>query len=78
MADFIRWLGGLRVDNLADFGVLADTVEVTLALIMIVGGIFLTHRVQVWADKAGGEHPGVVNRGQGGAADRYERRTMRD
>ena len=78
MADFIRWLGGLRVDNLADFGVLADTVEVVLSIIMILGGIWLTHRVQVWADRQGGEHPAAVNRGLGGGLDRYERRGMRE
>lgn len=78
MGDFIRWLGDLRVDNLAEkFGTLADTVEVGTSIIMIVGGIFLTHRIQVWADKVG-EHPGAVNRGQGGGYDRYEQRTMRD
>lgn len=76
MADFIRWLGDLRIDNLADFGVLADTVEVIGAIVMIVGGIYITHRIQVWADKAG-EHPGAVNRGQGGGMERYEQRTMR-
>jgi hypothetical protein len=43
---------------------------------MIVGGIFITHRIQVWADKVG-EHPGAVNRGQGGGMDRYEQRSMR-
>lgn len=78
MGDFIRELGGLRVDNLADYGVLADTIEVVLSLAMIVGGIYLTHRIQVWADKAGGEHPGAVNRGLGGGFERYEQRGMRD
>jgi hypothetical protein len=76
MGDFIRWLGDLRIDNLADFGVLADTIEVIGAIVMIVGGIFITHRIQVWADSVG-EHPGAVNRGQGGGAERYEQRTMR-
>ena len=77
MGDFIRWLGDLRIDNLADFGVLADTIEVIGAIVMIVGGIFITHRIQVWADKAG-EQPGAVNRGFGGGAERYEQRTMRN
>jgi hypothetical protein len=76
MGDLIRDLGGLRIDNLASFGVLADTIEVVGAIVMIVGGIFITHRIQVWADKVG-EHPGAVNRGQGGGMDRYEQRTMR-
>jgi hypothetical protein len=77
MGDAIRWIGGLRVDNLADFGVLADTIEVVLSLVMIIGGIYLTHRIQVWADKAGGEHPAAINRGQGGGVDRYEQHGMR-
>jgi hypothetical protein len=76
MGDVIRSLGDLRIDNLANYGVLADTIEVTGAILMIIGGIFITHRIQVWADKAG-EHPGAVNRGYGGGADRYEQRSMR-
>jgi|GEM_PF-1006709 len=76
MGDFFRWLGDLRIDNLADFGVLADTIEVVGALVMIIGGIFITHRIQVWADSVG-EHPGAVNRGSGGGMDQYEQRGMR-
>lgn len=78
MGDFIRTIGDLRIDNLADFGVLADTIEVILAVLMILVGIYLTHRIQVWADKMGGEHPGAVNRGYGGGAERYEQRSMRN
>lgn len=59
------------VNNLADFGVLADTVEVILAVIMMLGGIWVTHRIQVWADSIG-EHPPAANIGLGGAADRTE------
>lgn len=77
MRDAIEWIGSQRVDNLADFGVLADTVEVLFALVMMLGGIYLTHRVQKWADRAG-EHPGAVNVGQGGGAERYEQRSMRN
>jgi hypothetical protein len=77
MGDFLRWLGDLRVDNLADYGVLADTIEVIGAIVMIIGGIFITHRVQVWADSIG-EHPGAVNRGQGGGYERYEQRGLRN
>lgn len=77
MGDLVRWLGDLRIDNLADFGVLADTIEVIGAVVMILGGIFITHRIQVWADKVG-EHPGAVNRGQGGGMDRYEQRGLRN
>ena len=78
MRDFIRGIGDLRVDNLADYGVLADTIEVILAVLMIIVGIYLTHRIQVWADKMGGEHPGAINRGQGGGAEQYEQRGMRN
>ena len=46
--------------NLANFGVLADTVEVVLAFAMMLGGIFLTHRIQRWADRAG-ENPPATN-----------------
>ena len=77
MADFFRWLGDIRVDNLANYGVLADTIEVVGAIVMIIGGIFITHRIQVWADSIG-EHPGAVNRGQGGGYDRYEQRSIRN
>ncbi|HYP61698.1 MAG TPA: hypothetical protein VEQ36_14820 [Thermomicrobiales bacterium] len=78
MGDFIRSVGDFRVNNLANYGVLSDTIEVFLAVAMIIVGIYLTHRIQVWADRAGGEHPGAVNRGQGGGAERYEQRGLRD
>jgi len=78
MDDFLRWLGDIRVDNIAEsVGVLADTVEVGVSILMIVGGVFITHRIQVWADRAG-EHPGAVNRGMGGGMDQYEQRGMRN
>lgn len=78
MGDFIRSIGDLRVDNLAQYGVLADTIEVFLAVLMMISGIYITHRIQVWADKMGGEHPGAVNRGSGGGAEQYEQRGMRN
>ena len=78
MGDFIRTIGSWRVDNLADYGVLADTIEVVLALAMILGGIFITYRIQVWADKIGGEQPGAVNRGSGGGLEQYQDRGMRN
>lgn len=66
------------VTNLASaFGTLAETVELALAVIMMIGGIILTHLVQKWADKTGGEHPAAANVGQGGNAQ-YEPNTMRD
>ena len=65
------------VENLAeDFGVLADTVEVVLAVLMMVVGIWLTHRIQVWADKSG-ETPPAANTGFGGGYERREERTFR-
>ncbi len=66
------------IDNLADYGVLSDTIEVVVAVLMILGGIFLTYLAQKWADKLGGEHPGAVNRGQGGGMERYQQRGMRN
>lgn len=63
--------------NLAeDFGVLADTVEVAIAVIMIIGGIVLTYAVQKWADKAG-EPPPADNQGLSGAAQPYEPNSLR-
>ena len=65
------------VNNLADnFGVLADTVEVVIAVIMIVGGIYTTHAIQKWADRAG-EPPPADNQGLSGAAQPYEPNTIR-
>jgi hypothetical protein len=64
-------------NNLAeDFGVLADTVEVIIAVILIIGGIYLTYAIQKWADRAG-EPPPADNQGLSGAAQQYEPNTMR-
>ena len=64
-------------ENLAeDFGVLADTVEVVIAVIMIIGGILLTYGIQKWADRAG-EPPPADNQGLSGAAQPYETNTLR-
>ena len=60
----------------ADFGVLADTVEVIIAVILIIGGIYLTYAVQKWADRAG-EPPPADNQGLSGAAQQYEHNTLR-
>jgi len=68
----------IRVDNLADYGVPAVTIEVAVSVVMIVGGILITHLIQKWADKLGGEHPGAVNRGEGGGFERFQQRSMRD
>ena len=64
------------VENLANFGVLADTVEVVIAVAMMIAGIYLTHRIQVWADRAG-EPPPAANTALGGAADRFQERGIR-
>jgi hypothetical protein len=77
MKDAIEWLGNRRIDNLADYGVLADTIEVIVAILMMIGGIIVTHLFQKWADKAG-EHPGAVNVGLGGGSEKYEQRGMRN
>jgi hypothetical protein len=77
VGDFLRWLGDLRVSNLADYGVLADTIEVLCAIALMVGGIAITHFIQKWADNIG-EHPGVVNTGRGGGAERLEPKSIRE
>ena len=42
------------VSNLAiAFGTLAETVELFLAIFMMIGGIVITWMVQKWADKTG-------------------------
>ena len=65
------------VNNLAEnFGVLADTVEVVIAIILIIGGIYLTYAIQKWADRAG-EPPSADNQGLSGAARQYEPNTLR-
>lgn len=66
----------MLVENLANFGARADTVEVVLAFAMMLGGIFITHRIQRWADRAG-EVPPAANSALGGAADRLEPRGLR-
>ena len=79
MQEIIREIGNFRVYNLAEtFGVLADTIEVIGAALMMIGGIFITHRIQKWADKSGGEHPAAANTGRGGGSERYEQNTIRD
>ena len=65
------------VNNLAEnFGVLADTVEVVISFILIIGGIYITYAIQKWADKASMQPP-ADNQGQSGAAQAYEPNTMR-
>ncbi|HET8521696.1 MAG TPA: hypothetical protein VFL82_00595 [Thermomicrobiales bacterium] len=77
MREAIEWLGNLRITNLDDYGVRSDSIEVLAAFIMMIGGIFITHRIQVWADRAG-EHPRAANTGLGGGAERMEQKTYRE
>lgn len=65
------------VSNLAiAFGTLAETIELTLAVVMMIGGIVLTWRVQKWADRTGEAQPGAANIGKGGTVQ-HEERNMR-
>ena len=55
------------INNLAlNFGTLAETVELFLAIAMMLGGIYLTHMIQRWADRTGEETPRAANVGRGG------------
>ncbi len=68
----------MLVHNLAaQFGTLAESVELFLAIGFMLLGIWLTHLVQRWADKTSGEQPGAVNIGEANPVPR-ERNTMRD
>ncbi|MGC4191641.1 MAG: hypothetical protein QM589_10855 [Thermomicrobiales bacterium] len=59
------------------FGVLADTVEVILAVAMMLAGIIITWAIQKWADRAM-EQPGATNVGKGGGGSQYEQRSIRN
>ncbi len=66
------------VHNLAtQFGTLAETVELLLALLLMFSGIFLTWLVQKWADSTSSEQPGAVNLGQANPEPKAPN-TMRD
>lgn len=68
----------MLVTNLAtQFGTLAETVELFLALLLMFSGIFLTWLVQKWADKTSEDHPGAVNLGQANPEPKQPN-TMRD
>lgn len=68
----------MLVHNLAaQFGTLAESVELLLAIAFMLLGIWLTHLVQRWADKTSGEDPGAVNLGKANPVPR-EANTMRD
>lgn len=67
----------MLVTNMAAaFGVLSDTIEVALAMIMMIGGIIVTWLIQRWADKAG-QQPAAANIGKGGT-EQYQDRTIRE
>lgn len=68
----------MLVTNLATaFGTLAETVELFLALALMIGGIIITHIVQKWADNSSQEHPSAVNLGEANPVPR-QTNTMRD
>ncbi len=78
MGDLIRQLGDIRVENLGEnFGVLADTVEVSFSILLMIGGIFITYLIQRWADRAG-QQPAAENVGHGGGALQHEPRSIRE
>jgi hypothetical protein len=78
MGDLIRTIGDFRVANLAeDFGTRAESVELILAVVMMLGGIVLTYMVQRWADKAG-EVQSAANVGRGGGLRTHEDRGIRE
>jgi hypothetical protein len=65
------------INNLAEnFGVLSDTVEVVIAVVLMIAGIVITYLIQRWADRAG-EPPSADNQGLSGAAQPYEPNTLR-
>ena len=59
------------------FGVLSDTVEVLIAVAMMIGGIVITHLIQKWADKTGEAQPSAANIGRGGG-EPYQQNTFRN
>jgi hypothetical protein len=78
MGDFIRQLGDIRVTNLGEnFGVLSDTIEVSVSVLLMLGGILITFLIQRWADKAG-EVQSAANVGKGGGLRTHEERGIRE
>ena len=65
------------VSNLAIvYGTLAETVELLLAVLMMIGGILITWRIQKWADRTGEAQASAANVGKGGTVQ-HEERNMR-
>lgn len=55
------------IENLAlNFGTLAESVELFFAIAMMIGGVYITHLIQKWADKTGEQTPRAANVGRGG------------
>jgi hypothetical protein len=78
MGDLLREIGDIRVSNLGeDFGVLADTIEVLAAIVLMLGGIAITYLIQRWADRAG-EVQSAANVGRGGGLRTHEERGIRE
>ncbi len=78
MGDLIRQLGDIRVENLGEnFGVLADTIEVSVSVLLMLGGILITYLIQRWADRAG-EVQSAANVGRGGGLRTHEERGIRE
>jgi hypothetical protein len=78
MGDLIRQLGDIRVTNLGEnFGVLSDTIEVSVSVLLMLGGILITFLIQRWADKAG-EVQSAANVGKGGGLRTHEERGIRE
>jgi hypothetical protein len=78
MGDLLRQLGDIRVSNLGEnFGVLSDTIEVSLSVLLMLGGIIITYLIQRWADKAG-QVQSAANVGRGGGIRTHEERTIRE
>lgn len=64
--------------NLAtQFGTLAETVELFLALALMISGIVLTWLVQKWADSTSAEQPSAANLGHANPVPKQSN-TMRD
>lgn len=63
----------MLIENLGlNFGTLADTVELVIAIVMMIGGIYLTYLIQKWADRSGEEQPRAANVGRGGTVQHEE------
>jgi hypothetical protein len=78
MGDLIRQLGDIRVSNLGEeYGVLADTIEVSVSVLFMIGGIIITYLIQRWADRAG-EVQSAANVGRGGGLRTHEERGIRE